>query len=315
MSHTTRPAASVTTPGSSAPTKPRSASSKSVPSWKGRSAVGRGHGRSLPDGPWRTYAVAYRDDASGPPPRRSAPMRRHSAPPSTTDSPMLDHRTQPRGHPDQRRRPAPRRSTRRSSMPRSCATRPRWRGTTPCACRSSGSAHGPNSTSSRSKATPRPTTRCRCSAVGASTSFALQAASIEAFETIRERLIARGAADSFVTDFGPVLSVFFRDPDGLEGEVCVANPDAVAVCPIRRGPRRPATSSPRCRSGTEHRPGMTAVGCRVGRGCRAGPSSVTCRSHRREPDAGCGNTRTGRDGNRRHPTETSHLRRPTERST
>ena len=56
--------------------------------------------------------------------------------------------------------------------------------------------------------------------------FALQAASVEAFETIRERLIARGAADSFVTDFGPVLSIFFRDPDGLEGEVCVPNPDA-----------------------------------------------------------------------------------------
>ncbi len=57
--------------------------------------------------------------------------------------------------------------------------------------------------------------------------FALQAASIDAFETIRDRLIARGAADAFVTDFGPVLSVFFRDPDGLEGEVCVTNPDAV----------------------------------------------------------------------------------------
>ena len=56
--------------------------------------------------------------------------------------------------------------------------------------------------------------------------FALQAASIEAFETIRDRLIARGAADSFVTDFGHVLSIFFRDPDGLEGEVCVTNPDA-----------------------------------------------------------------------------------------
>jgi hypothetical protein len=36
----------------------------------------------------------------------------------------------------------------------------------------------------------------------------------------------RGAADDFVTDFGPVLSMFFTDPDGLEGEVCVANPDA-----------------------------------------------------------------------------------------
>jgi catechol 2,3-dioxygenase-like lactoylglutathione lyase family enzyme len=56
--------------------------------------------------------------------------------------------------------------------------------------------------------------------------LALQADSIEAFDTIRNRLMARGAADAFVTDFGPVLSVFFRDPDGLECEVCVANPDA-----------------------------------------------------------------------------------------
>ncbi|MFN8036815.1 MAG: VOC family protein [Acidimicrobiia bacterium] len=57
--------------------------------------------------------------------------------------------------------------------------------------------------------------------------LALHAASLDAFETIRRRLIARGAADNFVTDFGPVLSMFFRDPDGLECEVCVANPDAV----------------------------------------------------------------------------------------
>jgi catechol 2,3-dioxygenase-like lactoylglutathione lyase family enzyme len=56
----------------------------------------------------------------------------------------------------------------------------------------------------------------------------LQAASKEAFDEIRRRLIDRGASDGFVTDFGPVLSVFFRDPDGLEGEVCVANPDVVA---------------------------------------------------------------------------------------
>jgi hypothetical protein len=55
----------------------------------------------------------------------------------------------------------------------------------------------------------------------------LQAASLAAFDEIRNRLMSCGAADSFVTDFGPVLSVFFRDPDGLEGEVCVANPDAV----------------------------------------------------------------------------------------
>jgi catechol 2,3-dioxygenase-like lactoylglutathione lyase family enzyme len=56
--------------------------------------------------------------------------------------------------------------------------------------------------------------------------LALQAGSIDAFETIRERLMARGAADAFVTDFGPILSLFFRDPDGLECEVCVQNPDA-----------------------------------------------------------------------------------------
>ena len=54
----------------------------------------------------------------------------------------------------------------------------------------------------------------------------LQAASLDAFHTIRDRLMAAGATDGFVTDFGPVLSLFFRDPDDLEGEVCVANPNA-----------------------------------------------------------------------------------------
>ena len=53
----------------------------------------------------------------------------------------------------------------------------------------------------------------------------LQASSIEAFDTIRDRLVAAGASDGFVTDFGQVLSLFFRDPDGLEAEVCVTNPD------------------------------------------------------------------------------------------
>ncbi|MHB1505057.1 MAG: VOC family protein [Acidimicrobiales bacterium] len=57
--------------------------------------------------------------------------------------------------------------------------------------------------------------------------LALQATSLESFETIRERLMARGAADDFVTDFGASLSVFFRDPDGLECEVSVENPDAI----------------------------------------------------------------------------------------
>jgi len=54
----------------------------------------------------------------------------------------------------------------------------------------------------------------------------LQAASIDSFHTIRDRLMGAGASDGFVTDFGPILSVFFVDPDGLEGEVCVPNPNA-----------------------------------------------------------------------------------------
>lgn len=54
----------------------------------------------------------------------------------------------------------------------------------------------------------------------------LHAESLDTFETIRERLVTAGASDGFVTDFGPILSLFFRDPDGLEGEVCVENPDA-----------------------------------------------------------------------------------------
>ena len=53
----------------------------------------------------------------------------------------------------------------------------------------------------------------------------LQAASLDAFTVIRDRLIGCGATDGFVTDFGPILSLFFTDPDGLEGEVCVENPD------------------------------------------------------------------------------------------
>jgi len=51
----------------------------------------------------------------------------------------------------------------------------------------------------------------------------LSAASKEAFETIRARLVRTGSSDGTVTAFGGrVLSIFFRDPDGLEGEVLLA---------------------------------------------------------------------------------------------
>jgi catechol 2,3-dioxygenase-like lactoylglutathione lyase family enzyme len=49
--------------------------------------------------------------------------------------------------------------------------------------------------------------------------FGLHAASPEAFSTIRRRLVEHGASDGTVNDFGGAYSMFFRDPDGLEGEV------------------------------------------------------------------------------------------------
>lgn len=47
----------------------------------------------------------------------------------------------------------------------------------------------------------------------------LQAADRDAFVEIRRRLLECGATDGFVTDFGRAHSVWFKDPDGLEGEV------------------------------------------------------------------------------------------------
>ena len=52
----------------------------------------------------------------------------------------------------------------------------------------------------------------------------LRAKDLESFDEIRARLMERGAADGFVTDFGTEYSLFFRDPDGLEGEVLVTIP-------------------------------------------------------------------------------------------
>lgn len=49
----------------------------------------------------------------------------------------------------------------------------------------------------------------------------LAASSDEAFEAIRQRLMKAGASDGAVNDFGTQFSMFFRDPDGLEGEVLI----------------------------------------------------------------------------------------------
>ena len=54
----------------------------------------------------------------------------------------------------------------------------------------------------------------------------LHAADFASFTAIRSRLIDAGASDGIVTEFGRKLSIFFRDPDQMECEVLVANPDA-----------------------------------------------------------------------------------------
>lgn len=46
-----------------------------------------------------------------------------------------------------------------------------------------------------------------------------------ALEAVRERLVAAGASDGSITDFGPVLSVPFRDPDGMASEVTMVVAD------------------------------------------------------------------------------------------
>jgi hypothetical protein len=48
----------------------------------------------------------------------------------------------------------------------------------------------------------------------------LQAASHGAFATLRQRLTDH-ASDGTINDFGPVRSIFFGDPDGLEGAVLI----------------------------------------------------------------------------------------------
>ncbi len=68
--------------------------------------------------------------------------------------------------------------------------------------------------------------------------LALRAADIDAFEEIRRRLRDAGASDGYVSDFGPILSLFYRDPDGLESELVVANPDAIPG--VYNGPGTPS---------------------------------------------------------------------------
>ncbi|HEY8524676.1 MAG TPA: VOC family protein [Acidimicrobiales bacterium] len=54
--------------------------------------------------------------------------------------------------------------------------------------------------------------------------LAFHVASVADLEAVRDRLVAVGASEGVVTPLGPVHSVHFRDPDGLEGEVTATNP-------------------------------------------------------------------------------------------
>jgi catechol 2,3-dioxygenase-like lactoylglutathione lyase family enzyme len=50
---------------------------------------------------------------------------------------------------------------------------------------------------------------------------ALLAPSAAAFERIRERLMERGASAGVVDDLGAMHALWFRDPDGMHGEICL----------------------------------------------------------------------------------------------
>ena len=69
-----------------------------------------------------------------------------------------------------------------------------------------------------------PATQLNIFVIEGNTEAGLAAASPEAFETIRARLVDAGASDGTVNDFGSALSIFFRDPDGLECEVLLPKP-------------------------------------------------------------------------------------------
>jgi catechol 2,3-dioxygenase-like lactoylglutathione lyase family enzyme len=51
--------------------------------------------------------------------------------------------------------------------------------------------------------------------------IALLAPSLEAFTRIRERLVARHASAGIVEDLGAMHALWFEDPDGMKGEVCL----------------------------------------------------------------------------------------------
>ena len=50
--------------------------------------------------------------------------------------------------------------------------------------------------------------------------LALEAPTPAVLDELRRRLVTAGASDGTVNDYGPMLSVYFVDPDGMGCEVC-----------------------------------------------------------------------------------------------
>lgn len=51
--------------------------------------------------------------------------------------------------------------------------------------------------------------------------IALNVADEETFQELRRRLVDAGVSDGTVTDFGPVKTCVFRDPDGMDCEIAL----------------------------------------------------------------------------------------------
>jgi catechol 2,3-dioxygenase-like lactoylglutathione lyase family enzyme len=64
--------------------------------------------------------------------------------------------------------------------------------------------------------------------------FALNAASEEAFQELRWRVVSEGAGDGVVTDMGSLLNFGFTDPDGGQHEVIWVKPGVPVEAGLRR---------------------------------------------------------------------------------
>ncbi len=69
--------------------------------------------------------------------------------------------------------------------------------------------------------------------------LALTAASPEAFDEIRDRLVQRGASDGTIDDLGAFHSIWFHDSDGMHGEVVLIVDDHLRAIHAPR-PLQPA---------------------------------------------------------------------------